>query len=94
MVIALGGEWDIWNRELLAQMLLPASEAPEVTLDLSGMRFASSAFLSRLIALHRERQRRGLPAAKIVVDFALVMRVLRSARFDEIFEIECATESA
>ena len=93
-VIPLEGTLDIAARPELEAVLELAESRSRVTLDLGQVDFMDASALGCLIHLYN-RMPRGPnlpePAIRLVGVRPIVMRLLRLAGFDEIFEL-CATD--
>lgn len=93
MVISLAGEWDIYRRPELAQLLEPAAAAPRVVLDLTAAKYVTSTLMAALVVMHKTREVNGLPPAVLAVQSAFVTRLLTVACLDELFPIVPSVEA-
>lgn len=74
-VVALSGQLDVYRAEHLREVLRPASLAPRLVIDLSGVPWISAAALSEFVRLHKYRSKLGLESIRFVVDSAAVRAV-------------------
>jgi len=83
-VVSFNGELDIWKESEVKARLSGLDGVAPIILDLSGVRYLDSAFLSAII-----RMRRRLPDAPItlVVVTPSVRRIFELTEMDRLFQI-------
>jgi anti-anti-sigma factor len=77
-VVVLSGDLDIFRAGEVRQVLEAAAGEKRLIIDLREVRFISAAILSEFVRTYKERLRRGLEAARLVV---------RSPHIRKVFEI-------
>jgi anti-anti-sigma factor len=65
-VIALAGEWDIYRRDELRQILGASYDERDVVLDMSAVTYADSTLLSELVLMRKHRLTNDLPRVALV----------------------------
>lgn len=77
-IIALRGEYDIYNQPALEDALAPACLMPQVIVDFSDVRYIDSTALSVLVRMRKERAKCGYEPARFAGlhrNLKLILRV-------------------
>lgn len=87
-IVTLGRvEYDLGSSEALQSLLEPAHERTNVIIDLSAVKYLDSASIEKLSRVRRERERKGMRPAKLVIGSAQVRRLFEIMKFDRLWPI-------
>lgn len=94
-IVALGRvEYDLASSEALERLLEPAHERANVILDLSAVKYLDSASIEKLSRVRRDRARKGMRPAKLVIASAQVRRLFEILKFDRLWPIFATLDDA
>lgn len=94
MTITLPSDPDLYEPATLEALFAPLGAMDNAIIDFREAPYVTSAVLSALISLHRERSASGLPALRIICNSSFVRRILRAVEFDEMFPIVDSLDEA
>jgi anti-anti-sigma factor len=96
MVVTLSDtEWDLTDRDSLAELLAPALEHPNVVIDMTAVQYIDSSCLNVLIHMYRQRvSERGFSAARLVIASPNVCRLFEIVDLDKLWRIYRTLEEA
>jgi anti-anti-sigma regulatory factor len=92
MMISVPGAWDSYKPDELHRRLEPAYAVEQLVINLAGARHVTDTLLAELLELRNHRDRRGLEAALIVVNWPFVRNLLELSGFDRLFRIYDSVE--
>ncbi|HKU80988.1 MAG TPA: STAS domain-containing protein [Candidatus Tumulicola sp.] len=87
-------EYDLGSSEALQALLEPAHERANVIIDLSAVKYLDSASIEKLSRVRRERARKGMRPAKLVIESAQVRRLFEILKFDRLWAIFTTLDEA
>ena len=94
-IVTLGRvEYDLGSAQALQTLLEPAHEKPNVIIDLSPVKYLDSASIEKLSRVRRERARKGMRPAKLVIASAQVRRLFEILKFDRLWPIFLTLDDA
>lgn len=93
-VVTLDGDWDVYRRDELADLLAGAYDRKRVVVDLTTTRYIDSTALGLFAAMRKQRRARGFSPARIVAPSEQIRRLLEIVKFNRIFSIHETVEIA
>jgi anti-anti-sigma regulatory factor len=87
MMISVPGAWDSYKPEELHRQIEPAYTVKRLLINLAGARHVTDTLLAELLELRNHRERRGLEAALIVVNWPFVRNLLELSGFGRLFRV-------
>lgn len=95
LVIKMPGDWDLFRKPELVELLAPAYTCDRVVIDLSETAYIDSTALGQFALLHRSRlSDRGLPPPRIVAQSSTILKLLTVVGFDKMFGVFDSVEEA
>lgn len=94
MTITLPSDPDLYEPATLEALFAPLSAMDNAILDFREAPYVTSAVLTAVFTLHRERSAAGLPALRVICNSSFVRRILRAVEFDEMFPIVDSLDEA
>lgn len=87
-VVVFAGEYDLNTKRELREELSRLYSAPDVVLDMSGVRFIDSTFISELLLLVRSRREKGLSRVTVVTPaHSMVRRLFQVTGIKSLFDV-------
>jgi anti-anti-sigma factor len=94
LVVSPRGEFDIYTKDRLVEILANVDAHPFVVVDFSGVRYIDSSCIAVLIRMRKRRLIAGLPAAHFAALNPMLHRVFAIAALDQVFPMFDTVEEA